>query len=95
MNKVRVLAVIVVALLAVLALIVWKPELANELRASLPAAMGKAPANRIYKWQDAEGNWQVSNRPPAQGVQYETREYDANVNVLPLPQKLRDRDGEL
>ena len=48
-----------------------------------------APLTRAYKWRDAEGNWQIGERPPADGTPYETIEVSGDMNVLPLPPKLQ------
>ena len=36
---------------------------------------------RVYKWQDADGNWQFSNQPPAEGVASSSRVYRSDTNV--------------
>ena len=43
----------------------------------------------IYKWQDASGAWQVSDRPPPAGTEYQVEKYTRDMNVLPLPPKLQ------
>lgn len=40
---------------------------------------------QVYKWQDTDGAWQVSDQPPPQGVDFEVRAYARDENVLPLP----------
>ncbi len=35
----------------------------------------------VYKWQDAEGDWQFGNEPP-QGIAYESLELDPDTNLL-------------
>lgn len=43
---------------------------------------------QMYKWQDANGQWQVSDRPPDAGIQYEVLQYRSNENVVPsLPEE--------
>ena len=43
----------------------------------------------LYKWRDANGQWQVSDTPPAGGVKYEVLKYRSDVNVIPssVPEK--------
>ncbi len=36
----------------------------------------------LYKWKDAEGRWNVTDRPP-EGRAYEEVRVDPDVNVLP------------
>jgi hypothetical protein len=43
---------------------------------SLPPA-----GTTVYKWQDAEGNWQFSNTPPPPGVASSTTTYNPDTNV--------------
>ena len=46
----------------------------------LPAAVTQMQA---YRWQDKNGQWQLSDKPPANGIPYETVEYHKNTNVIP------------
>ncbi len=46
---------------------------------------------QLYKWQDADGVWQVSDRPPPQGTPFETLELRSDVNILPVPEALEDK----
>jgi hypothetical protein len=43
----------------------------------------------VYKWQDALGDWQVSDQPPPTGTEYQVKKYTHDTNVLPLPSKLQ------
>ena len=36
-----------------------------------------------YKWKDAEGNWQITDRPPPGGTPYETLNMRSDANVVP------------
>ncbi len=45
---------------------------------------------RVYKWQDASGQWHVSDQPPPAGMEYRTEDYSHDTNALPLPPALRD-----
>jgi hypothetical protein len=57
-----------------------------------PEGWGKIPfiprqqteSTVLYKWQDTQGNWQFTDRPPAAGIAYETLRLRHDVNVLPL-----------
>jgi len=42
------------------------------------AAAGPAAADTLYKYQDADGNWIFSDRPPADGSSAETRQLEAS-----------------
>ena len=43
----------------------------------------------VYRWQDAAGQWHVSDQPPPAGTEYKVEEYNRDVNVLPLPPELQ------
>lgn len=38
---------------------------------------------RVYKWQDANGQWQVSDHLPPPGTKYEVLNYSGDENVVP------------
>ena len=57
-------------------------------RVGLPSAAEKT---QFYKWENAEGQWMVTDRPPAGDVPYEVLEYRHDVNILPLPPELREQ----
>ena len=44
---------------------------------------------RVYKWQDANGRWHISDHRPKGDVEYQTETYTRDTNVLPLPPKLQ------
>ena len=37
----------------------------------------------VYRWKDKQGQWQITNTPPPQGIKYETLEYRKDTNVIP------------
>ena len=45
----------------------------------------------LFKWRDASGNWQITDRLPPEGVDYEKLEYREDVNVLPRPPGLQQQ----
>lgn len=42
--------------------------------------------NKAYRWKDEKGNWHVSDRPPANGIDYEEVHYHRDTNVIPSEQ---------
>lgn len=60
------------------------PELSqkveHEARDLLPAT-GKT--TKLYRWQDAQGLVQISDRPPPAGIEYQIVEYDPSANLMP------------
>lgn len=61
----------------------------TALETKLPSGGDKT---QLYKWRDADGSWQVTDRPPPGDVPYETLEYRHDVNILPLPPELQKKD---
>ena len=52
---------------------------------------GSSPGtDRLYKWRNERGEWQVTDTLPAAGTAYETLDYREDVNVLPVPPQLRN-----
>jgi len=47
---------------------------------------------RLYKWQDKQGSWHVSDAPPPAGTSFEVRDYRSDENILPLPPQLKKDD---
>ncbi len=43
----------------------------------------------VYRWQDAQGQWQFSNEPPPEGMSYELQIIDPDANLMArLPQQV-------
>jgi hypothetical protein len=38
---------------------------------------------KMYKWQDADGQWQLTDRQPGPGIKYEILIYNSNANIVP------------
>ena len=85
MNKLLLLVLLVV--IAGGAFWYLKPNTAQRLLENSP--LGSAgETTQLYKWRDSEGNWQITDAPPPPGIDYERKEYRADVNVLPVPPQL-------
>ena len=64
------------------------PELREQLEdLSSEAGLSKKTTS-VYKWQNSRGEWQLTDQPPPEGIEYETLDYREDVNVLPLPPQL-------
>ena len=61
------------------------PELGRRLLRGTPAAsLAPPPAvTTVYKWRDATGSWQLTDRPPPAGTPYETVQARGARNVIP------------
>lgn len=42
-----------------------------------------AKQTTIYKWKNAEGQWQITDRPPTGNLDYETQTYRSDENIVP------------
>jgi hypothetical protein len=78
-------AVILILFLGCAAAVVWRfyPELLWPLVEHTPLKERLSASTPVYQWRDADGNWQVTDEPPAEGVPYEVRQYKLDANVLP------------
>lgn len=45
----------------------------------------------LYKWQNKDGVVQYTQTPPPAGVPYEQVELRSDVNIMPLPEKLKEQ----
>lgn len=86
------LSLLVLALLA-LGLYAWvNPDFLRQVEDAGRELTGTGPTtSTFYKWRDPSGEWQLSDRPPPAGLDYETVEVRSDQNVLPLPPQLRER----
>jgi hypothetical protein len=89
---VKTLLYLLVLTLLALGLYAWfNPDFLRQVEQTGRELSGAGPnTTTFYKWQDAAGEWQLSDRPPPAGVDYETVEVHREQNVLPLPPQLRD-----
>ncbi|MGD2112333.1 MAG: hypothetical protein PVI50_03025 [Gammaproteobacteria bacterium] len=68
------------------------PESGAELQSLLLRGGANPGTDRLYKWRNEHGDWQVTDSLPPSGTAYETLDFRADVNVLPVPPQLeRDR----
>ena len=74
---------ILAAVLAGALLFVWQdPQLSKKVKDQTHDLLTPTTTT-VYKWQDAKGNWQISNSPPASNIPYETQEYHRDTNIMP------------
>ncbi|HKK16066.1 MAG TPA: hypothetical protein VJ981_05120 [Gammaproteobacteria bacterium] len=38
---------------------------------------------KTYKWKNDKGEWQITDRPPPGDIEYETRIYKSDTNIVP------------
>jgi len=58
----------------------WFERQSNEI---LPDSI---TYHKAYRWRDRSGQWQLSDKPPAEGIEYEVLEYHKDTNVIPSEQ---------
>ena len=60
------------------------PQLSQQVKQKAQQLTPDTHQSRtLYKWKDAQGQWQISDRPPTDGIPFETVQYDEAVNVMP------------
>ena len=59
------------------------PALKHEAGQQVDKLTGQDQTRILYRWQNAERQWQVTDFPPPQGTPYETLRYDTDANVIP------------
>lgn len=76
---------IALALIAAALAAVWRfyPETLAPLLSGTPLREHVNTSTPLYQWQDADGHWQVSDRPPPDGIPYEVRQYALDANLIP------------
>lgn len=85
----KLLTIVVLAALGVGIYLYLHPKQAEQWLEGTPLAP-EPEITRVYQWQDTQGGWRITDEPPAAGVEYELKEYRADVNVLPLPKPKED-----
>jgi len=51
----------------------------------------KATVTTLYKWRDAQGSWQITDRQPPAGTRYEVLKYRSDANILPSARELEEK----
>lgn len=78
----------------------WFSETSSVLEgaASDPLASGDYTdqnATRVYKWQDAAGEWHFSNQPPPTGIKGSVETYRSDVNITQAPPRVIEAPAEV
>ena len=64
------------------------PDFRNRVEDLSSEAGLSKKTTTVYKWQNDEGVWQITDQAPPEGTDYEILTYREDVNVLPLPPQL-------
>ena len=86
----RVLLVIVILLAIAGAWFYTHPDQWKKLVKDTPL-QPPPTVTTTYKWRDAKGNWQVSDRPPPGDIPYEVLIFNSDTNIVP---SLQTGDGQ-
>ncbi|MDX1698111.1 MAG: hypothetical protein R3308_07470 [Thiohalobacterales bacterium] len=81
----RLILVLLVLLAAGGTYLYFYPETGKRLLQELHETGLTDNSVRIYKWRNEKGEWQLTDTPPPAGIEYETTDYHADRNVLPVP----------
>jgi hypothetical protein len=68
------------------------PDYRNRLGTSTAGLVTPVATSRIYKWRNAKGEWQLTDKLPPEGFVFETLEHRSDENVLPRPPQLDKRN---
>lgn len=74
---------ILVILLVAGAVLYANPDWQAYLLRKRDDVMDKVQTTTLYKWQDGDGQWQVSSEKPPPGTEFEILEYQHDTNVMP------------
>ena len=47
---------------------------------------------RVYRWQDAEGKWHITDAKPPKGTEFTVQSYRSDENIVPLPPQLQNKE---
>ena len=87
MNK---LILILLSLaIAASAFLYLNPELRQEAKSLLQSSGLNKASTTVFKWRNTDGVLQYTQTPPPEGVAFEQVEARSDVNVMPLPEKLK------
>ena len=75
-------------LAAIVTAVVWyvydDPKLSREIEQEVKQLIPAQPkTTTVYKWQDKNGQWQITDQPPPAGISYETLQYQSDANIMP------------
>jgi hypothetical protein len=79
----RLLIISLSAAVAVTAVWYFYPQFLRPLLEHTPLKGPVSTSTPVYQWRDAEGNWQVTDEAPPEGIPYEVKRYSLDANILP------------
>ena len=79
----KALFIIVLIASAAVVYIYNDPELRAYFDRKTGAVLKDVKQTTLYKWQNKQGQWQLSSDPPPAGTKYEVVEINSDTNVVP------------
>lgn len=77
---------ILLGILATSALYIYQDEtLQKQLLGKVHQVAPELNKSTLYKWQNSNGEWQVTDKPPIKGITFTTITSQDQINVLPSP----------
>ncbi len=79
----KIVLILVVLLGAALVYYYFNPGLGQHLPDFVRNNLPITAETTAYKWRDSDGNWQISEQPPAKAIPFETITVPHDTNVMP------------
>lgn len=79
----KLLLIVLAVLIGGAVYIYLNPELRHQTQQEIDKLTGQDQTRTLYRWRDADGQWQITDFPPREGIPYETLRYDTEANVIP------------
>lgn len=77
---------ILLAICFIAALYIYQDEnLQKRLMGKVHQVAPEFNKSTLYKWQNSNGEWQVTDKPPSIGITYTTITSQDQINVMPSP----------
>lgn len=75
---------IILTVIATIAYYVYQdPKLNQKFFNKIHQIAPELNQSTLYKWKNARGEWQITDKPPAKGIPFSTISTQDQVNVIP------------
>ena len=88
----RLIGLLIVLLLLGGGYLYLHPDTARQFSNQLPAPEFTRKTAHLFKWRNPAGEWQITDTPPPEGIDYERLDYRDDENVLPVPPGIQGRE---
>lgn len=77
---------ILVSAIAVASYYIFQDKnLSSKLMGKIHQVAPELNQSTLYKWQNAKGEWQITDKPPAKGIAFTSINSQDQINVMPSP----------